>query len=281
MQDDPHLDLPAAPLTITGKSRVMFIMGDPITQVVGTAALNAHWTQSGRDLVTVPLHTQPDDLEHMLGMLRRSKCVAGTGVTVPHKIAAYRLVDRLTTAARQIGSVNFIRRDPDGSLVGHNIDGAGFLAGLKGAGVALQGRSVDLAGAGGVARAIAFALVSAGVRHLVLRNRDSARAEGLARDLHDRSDTSGCDIAVHEAETAKPADMLVNGTSLGMRAADPLPFTPGEIEGAKILAEVVMTPAETPFLAQGRAAGLTCVPGMAMLTPQADLVARFLDGDPA
>lgn len=262
---------------ITGRTRVMFIMGDPIDHVVGTAVLNAEWQSAGRDLVTVPLHVRSADLPHMLDTLRRAPNVAGTGITIPHKIAALALVDHLTDAARRAGAVNFIRRNADGSLTGHNVDGAGFLSGLSTHGVDPAGRHVVLSGAGGVARAIAFALAGAGVASLTIRNRDIAKAEALVADI----EASGMTDAPLGTAGGPVPDLLINATALGMKESDPLPFAPDEIPPAAAVAEVVMTPAETPLLAAAKAKGSTVIPGRAMMDPQAALVARFLDGDPA
>lgn len=266
------------PAQITGRTRVMFIMGDPIGHVVGTAVLNAAWETTGRDLVTVPLHVRNADLPHMLETLRKAPNVAGTGITIPHKIAAAALVNHLTEAARRTGAVNFIRRDEDGTLTGHNVDGAGFLAGLAAHGVNPAGRHVALAGAGGVARAIAFALAGAGVASLTIRNRDITKARALVDDI--RAANIAEATAVATSSDIAP-DLLVNATSLGMKDTDPLPFAAREITRDAIVAEVVMTPAETPFIAAAKAKGCTVVPGRAMMSPQAALVAAFLDGKPA
>jgi len=267
------------PSAITGKTRVMFIMGEPIAHVVGTAVLNAAWERLGRDLVTVPLHVMPDDLPHMLDTVRKSPSVAGTGITIPHKIAAASLVDRLTAAAAHAGAVNFVRRNADGTLTGHNVDGSGFLAGLAARGIDFAGRTAALAGSGGVARAIAFAAAGSALTSLTIRNRDPGKAEALAADIRAWAGASGC--AVSAGDEIGGADILINGTSLGMHEGDPLPFTTDEVAAASVAAEVVMTPAETPFLAIAAGHGCAVVPGRAMLDPQADLVARFLDGDPA
>lgn len=267
-----------APTPITGRTKVMFIMGDPIGHVVGTAVLNAAWQEAGRDLVTVPLHVHAPDLPHMLDSLRKAPNVAGTGITIPHKIAALSLVDHVTAAARLAGAVNFIRRNADGTLTGHNVDGSGFLAGLRAHGVEPAGRDVHIAGAGGVARPIAFALAGAGARRLTIRNRDMAKAEALLADIRASGDAAEC---ILETASGAPSDLLVNATSLGMKDTDPMPFEAAEIPTGAIVAEVVMTPAETPLLAAARAKGCTIVPGRAMMDPQAALVAAFLDGDPA
>lgn len=270
---------PATTLRITGKSRIMFIMGDPIDHVIGTALLNAAFAEMQRDLVLVPLHVRPGDLAHMLDTVRKADNMAGTGITIPHKIAARDLVDHLTEAARLAGAVNFVRRNADGTLTGHNVDGAGFLAGLTANGVDLSGQHVAMAGAGGVARPIAFAIAGAGAASLVIRNRDMAKAEALARDVANWSGAAGCKVTARTE--IGPADVAINATALGMREDDALPFEAAEVAGCKALAEVVMTPVVTRFLALANATGANAIGGRAMLDPQAELVARLLDGDPA
>ncbi|XDA97904.1 shikimate dehydrogenase [Sulfitobacter sp. LCG007] len=270
---------PRTTQSITGKTRLMFIMGDPIDHVVGTAVLNAAWSRLGRDMVTVPLHVRPDDLGRMLDMLRASDNVAGTGITIPHKIAGRAMMDHLTEAAMLAGAVNFVRRNADGTLTGHNVDGTGFLAGLAARGIVLDGRRVALSGAGGVARSIAFAVAGSGARSLTLRNRDMSKAEALARDIAAWTGANGCGVTARQ-DIGQP-EILINATSLGMTETDPLPFTEAEMAQAICLAEVVMTPAETPVMKLAAGRGIATVGGRAMMDPQADLVARFLDGDPA
>lgn len=268
----------ADPPQVTGRTRVMFIMGDPIGHVVGTAVLNRAWEAAGRDMITIPLHVRAADLPHMLDTIRRAPNVAGTGITIPHKIAARKCVEHVTEAARRAGAVNFIRRNADGSLTGHNVDGEGFLAGLAAHDVDPAGRHVLLAGAGGVARAIAFALAGAGAASLTIRNRDKAKAGALASDIAASGTAGTCALGTTPGQSP---EILINATSLGMAEGDPLPFSPPEIGAAMAVAEVVMTPAETPLIAAARDAGCAVVPGRAMMDPQAALVAAFLDGDPA
>ena len=91
-------------------------------------------------------------------------------VTVPHKIAMVELCDALEPSARLMGAVNIVRRERDGKLLGANFDGAGLAMALESELGSLAGRHVHVAGAGGVARAIAFALAQAGVARLAIDN---------------------------------------------------------------------------------------------------------------
>ncbi|MEO3387968.1 shikimate dehydrogenase [Mesorhizobium sp. CAU 1741] len=264
-------------MRITGQTRIMFILADAVGHIVGSDVLNRAFEEMELNVAVSPLSVGPDDLADMLAMIRRIKNVAGFGVTIPHKIAATALVDDLTDAARDIGAVNFVRRNADGSLTGHNIDGEGFLAGLAEHQVAVRDATVLQVGAGGVGRAIAFALAGVGARDIHLVNRDKAKAEELATAIRARGGKAT--IHVHASEDDVPAkafDLVVNATSLGMHDGDPLPLSPSRLGPSTTVAEVIMTPVTTPILAQAQAIGCRTVPGMAMMQPQPLLVARFL-----
>ena len=149
-------------MRITGKTRIMFILADAVDHIVGSDVLNRAFDDMKLDVAVSPLSIGSDDLAATLDLIRRIGNVAGFGVTIPHKIAAVGLVDELTDAARDIGAVNFVRRNQNGSLTGHNIDGEGFIAGLAAHGVETRDARILQIGAGGVGRAIAFALAGEG-----------------------------------------------------------------------------------------------------------------------
>jgi len=258
---------------ITGRTKIFFLLADPVGHVVGTAVLNAHFERAGIDFAASPVHVRPDDLATVLAAARVTRNLAGLGITIPHKIAILPLLDEVTDRGRRVGAVNFVRRDPDGRLVGDNVDGIGFATGLARHGVEVAGRRVVQAGAGGVGRAIAFALAEAGAASLGIANRDAAKAAALAAAV--RAAFPGCD-ARPAAATARGADVAVNCTSLGMRDGDALPLDLDGIRPGAAVAEVVMTPATTPLLAEADRRGCRTVPGRVMLDEQMALVQAFL-----
>ncbi|MDQ4137093.1 MAG: shikimate dehydrogenase, partial [Pseudomonadota bacterium] len=154
---------PASGWEITGSTRVFGILADPIEHVRTPQALNALMRERGVDGVMVPFHAGADDLAAVAAGLRRLRSFRGMIVTVPHKTAMLGLCDAVSERARQVGAVNAVRREPDGRLVGDMFDGLGFVAGLRAAGIEPRGARAYIAGAGGAAKAIAFALVEAGV----------------------------------------------------------------------------------------------------------------------
>lgn len=250
---------------ITGKTRILFILGDPVAHIIGSSLLNEHFAERSIDAAVSPLHVAPGDLPRAIDMLRRLHNVAGFGVTIPHKIAVIPLLDSVGEGGRQVGAVNFVRRNPDGTLHGDNIDGLGFTGGLVAAGVTIRGARVLQAGAGGAGRAIAFAMAEAGAADLTIANRSPDKARELAeavshaypscRTRAGNGDPAACDIAI-------------NTTSLGMKSGDALPMPTDQLPEGAVAAEVVMTPEVTPFLAAAAARGCRTVGGKAMLLAQ-------------
>ena len=265
-------------MRITGLTKIMFILAHPVDHIVGSDVLNRAFERDGINVAVSPLSVTPDDLETAIGTIRRLGNVAGSGVTIPHKTIVAPHLDAVTPEAEAIGAVNFVRRDADGRLTGHNIDGAGFVAGLREHGVETKGMRVLQAGAGGVGKAIAHALAAEGVASIDLVNRDAVRAGHLATAL--RARFPKVEIAVHSNWLAVPDavhDLIVNATALGMHPNDALPVPERLLSPQGVVAEVVMRPAVTPLLELAASKGCCTVPGTAMMEPQPALVARFLN----
>lgn len=260
--------------SISGRTALYAILAHPVGHVRTPQLTNAHFDRIGHDGVLVPLHVTPADLPAVVAGLRATSNFRGAVVTVPHKEAILPLLDELTPAAREVGAANAIRRDPaTGRLAGGQFDGEGFVAGLRAAGHDVAGKRVFLAGAGGAAAGIAFALACHGAAAVTIHNRTAAKAEALAarvRAAHPRcaAAAAGPDPAGH--------DIAVNATSLGLRPGDPLPFDVARMAPPMLAAEIIMEPAVTPFLAEAARRGCATHGGEPMLAEQIALLARFM-----
>jgi shikimate dehydrogenase len=197
----------------------------------------------------------------------------GMIATVPHKTAMVDLCDDITPAARMVGAVNIVRRNSDSSLSGDILDGQGFVGGLRQHGIEPRDLRVLLSGAGGAAKAIAFALADAGVARLDLYNRTLAKAQDIITRLQVVYPT----VAM-AAVGASPVgyDLVINATSLGMRPDDALPLDVSELSAAQTVAEIIMTPAMTPLLAAAKEKGCRIQYGLPMLECQIELMADFM-----
>lgn len=130
----------------------------------------------------------------------------GANVTVPHKLAALRIADEASAAARAIGAANTLTF-VGGSITADNTDAGGLLDALEAAGATPAGARALVLGAGGAGRAVAWALREAGAAEVAVWNRTPERARAVARDL-------GVDVASSAAP--RFADLLVNATMVGL-----------------------------------------------------------------
>ncbi|MFF6844290.1 shikimate dehydrogenase family protein [Streptomyces tanashiensis] len=259
-------------LSISGETRLYVVLGDPVAQVRAPSLLNPLFAQLGLNSVLFPVHVRPDSFAEVFQGLRSTENLDGILVTIPHKAAALRLADEVSPAAAASGAVNALRREPDGRWTGENFDGIGFVTGLTEAGHRPDGMRVTVVGAGGAGSAIAAALLAAGAARVSLCDPDTDKLDALlARlDAYWPGRATGARTPVFT-----DADLVVNATPLGMRADDPLPFSPGDLPARCVVADVIMKPRETALLRVAEAAGHPVLYGAPMLDHQLDLYRTF------
>jgi len=260
-------------MEITGNTRLYGIVADPVSQVKTPQTMRKVFEKRGTDGVLVPMHVASENLPVFVQALRGLLNFGGMIATVPHKTAMVTLCDHVTPAARLVGAVNIVRRNPDGSLSGDILDGQGFVGGLRQHDIEPTGLRVFLSGAGGAAKAIAFALAEADVACLDIYN----RTESKAQDILTRLQTVYPKVPM-EAVGANPLgyDLVVNATSLGMNPDDPLPLDVTGLRAEQTVAEIIMTPALTPLLQAAQAKGCRIQYGLPMLECQIELMADFM-----
>jgi len=192
----------------------------------------------------------------------------GANVTLPHKAAAFALADVHSTMARRLDIANVLTVLPDGRLEADSNDGIGMLADLCGRrGVDPRGRDVLLLGAGGAARAAAFALLDAEVRTLVIANRTFERARALAAALAEPERL--CVVRWDALVSRAPFDLIINATSAGVqRAALALP--PSLVQACTAAYDLSYGPAARPFVDWAGCAGCAAAyDGLGMLVETA------------
>jgi shikimate dehydrogenase len=258
---------------VTGRTRVLGILAHPTEHVKAPPRINQIARERGKDAIMVPLNVAPTDFEKFIDGLRTLRSFDGAIVTVPHKQAIVPLCDVVSPRARAVGAANVLRRDPDGRLIADQLDGVGFVEGLRHAGINVAGKAAYLVGAGGAANAIAFALAEAGVTTLTLSNRSREKIETLRERLLNIYD--GIEVRLGSSDP-RGHDLIVNGTTLGMKLSDPLPLDVSLMAPEMIVAEVVMEPEITPLLAAASLTGCRIHLGRHMLDHQLQLMANFL-----
>ena len=252
---------------ITGVTRILGVIGDPIGHTSSPAMHNAAIAALGLDYTYVAFHVRPDELGRAIEGMRALQ-IAGLNVTVPHKQCVMAHLDEVSAEAVAIGAVNTVV-NRHGQLVGYNTDAFGILESLKRDGdVERLPAQVALFGAGGAARAILYALLQCEeVERILLLNRTRLNSESLAEDL----DRSGR-VVVKDMNTSSVAevDLLINSTSVGMYPhEDASPLADASVLHADMLvADIVYKPLKTRLMIQAEAAGARAINGLGMLAWQ-------------
>ncbi len=247
---------------ISGRTTLIAHLGYPTEAFKAPMIYNPWFDSKGIDAVVVPMGVRPEDYATSLKAIFRFSNLRGALVTMPHKVATNALVDELTPTARIAGASNAILLRPDGTLLGDQFDGAGFVRGVQRKGFDLAGRRVLVSGCGGVGSAIAASLAAAGVARMALFDFSDASAQALAGRL--REHYPALEIATGSNDPAG-FDLIVNATPLGMKEGDPLPFDMDRVAPGTFVGEVVMKQAMTPLLLAAQARGCPFQLGTDML----------------
>jgi len=255
---------------------VGYPLGHTLSPQIHCAALNSCALEG--DYYPYPIH--PDDqrlLQDLLYSIRSGE-VTGLNVTIPHKQRVIEFLDELTPTARAIGAVNTIYRRED-KLIGDNTDAQGFLIDLKKFLAPETPRHGELSalvlGAGGSARAVAYALVNDGWKVTI-----AARRFEQAQQLASRfENVDAIEISLAPFQLSN-LQLLVNATPLGMTPnTDQSPLPKSQILSRKTMVyDLVYNPLETKLVREARAQGLQATTGLGMLIEQAALAFELWTG---
>jgi shikimate dehydrogenase len=256
-------------MAISGKTRVCGVIGDPIEHTLSPTMHNAAFNHLRLDFVFLAFRVKAAELENaMRGM--RGLGIHGLNVTMPHKIAVAKYLDEVDPTAKFLGSVNTILNE-DGRLLGFNTDGVGALKALRENSVNPDGKKLLLLGAGGAAKAIAYALAKE-VGELCVLNRASEKAKELSEVL---SRTFGKKIVGDALSSGaiqrnlQDSDILINATSVGMHPnISQSLVAPQWLKSDLCVMDIVYNPVETKLVKDAKAAGAHVVSGVEMLLYQ-------------
>lgn len=251
---------------MTHRISLAAVIGNPIGHS-RSPRLHRHWLQRyGIAGDYVPLHVEEGDLASVLRAMPKMGFV-GTNVTLPHKVAAMNIADRVTDRATLIGAANTLTFRDDGTIIADNTDGYGFIANLKQGAPDWNAKTgpVAVLGAGGAARAILVALANEGVDEIYLANRTRPKAEALRTEFGPRITVFDW---VQAGNMIEEATTVVNTTSLGMIGQPALRVPLDGLRPGMVVTDIVYSPLRTALLAAAEEAGCTTVDGLGMLLHQ-------------
>jgi 3-dehydroquinate dehydratase/shikimate dehydrogenase len=237
------------------RTRIYGVIGDPIAQSLSPQMHNAAFVARRVNAVFLPFLVR--DLKDFIAA-SEGLGVSGFSVTLPHKQRILRHLDGCDPLAAQIGAANTVVVRGGGKLYGYNTDYVGVLRAVERR-VRLAGSRILLLGAGGAARAAAFALREAGAIVSIC-----ARRPRMAKDL---ARAAGAEVIGRARLRGEFFDAVINATPVGMRKGDGSPLRTNELN-CRVVMDMIYRPMETPFLRMARGRGIETVSGVEMFLAQ-------------
>jgi shikimate dehydrogenase len=238
---------------ISGGSRVLVILGDPVSHSLSPTMQNAAFRALGLSAVYVPLRCSADDVPPLIRAIGRAG--GGGNVTVPHKEAAARAVDVCRQLAETVEACNTFWSE-DGRTVGDNTDVPGLLDALHQ--LEVPAAPWFIAGSGGGARAAVVAARQHGVP-VAVRSRDPDRQRRFEAWISSRG-----------VPLVPPSEcgVLINSTPLGLSLGDPMPIEPDGFPRAEVAFDMVYAPGETTWVRAMKSRVRRAADGRSMLVAQ-------------
>jgi len=249
------------------------VIGNPVAHSRSPAIHAAFARQTGEAIVYDRLEAPLDGFaETARAFLAQGG--QGFNVTVPFKLEAYDLADRLTPRAEAAGAVNTMWQE-DGLLHGDNTDGVGLVRDIQdNLDVLLEGRRVLLLGAGGAAMGAMLPLIECRPSRIVVANRTAARAGDMLEEFVEAADQYGVELwgggldALSALAEDEGCDVVINASSSSLHGE--VPPVPEWMLGEGVLAYDMMYGAEpTVFLHFAERCGARVSDGLGMLVEQA------------
>jgi shikimate dehydrogenase len=242
------------------------VIGHPVSQSRSPFIHARFAAQTGQSLTYTTIDAKPEDFESTVRHFLTGDG-KGLNITVPHKEAAFRLVDELTPRAQRAGAVNTLARRDGGRILGDNTDGAGLARDLlNNHRITIAGRRLLLLGAGGAARGALAPLLGLKPSELTIVNRNVIRARELVEQFSDMGHLSG--IGYQDLGN-DPYDLVINATAASLAGELPA-LPPGIVNTRSICYDMYYGRDETPFTRWAHQRGCSrAIMGLGMLVEQA------------
>ena len=265
-------------MNIDGHTKMYCLIGSPVGHSGSPAMYNYSFDRLGINSAYLAYDVPLEKTGEAVAALRLLGC-GGFNVTMPCKTEVTKYLDRLSPACELIGASNCVVVEADGTLIGHNTDGLGFVANLRAHGVDVKGKRMVILGAGGAGTAVTMQSAVDGASEIHIFNRKGytfyPNAELTVKKITERipaCKASVTDLADKEAlaEAVRNCDILVNATKVGMAPLDgETLIDPSLFRADLVVADTVYNPKETRMILEAKAAGVkAAIGGIGMLLRQ-------------
>ncbi len=250
------------------KQELVSVFGHPVAENPTQYMIESAFKHHGLDWRYLTIEVLPEDLEAAVRGLR-AMGFRGGNLTIPHKVAVIKYLDRTTEAAGLMGAVNCILREGN-ELVGENTDGKGFVQSLREV-TEPRGKKIVILGAGGAARAIGVETAFAGAAEITIVNRSHERGQVLAELLNDKTEAQASFVAWEgDYDIPDGTDVVINATSIGLfpDVEARVPLDTSTLKPDMVVADVIPNPPRTRLVREATDRGCTVLDGLGMLVNQ-------------
>lgn len=270
---------------ITGHTKLICLLGDPVSHSISPAMHNLAFETLDLDYVYLAFQTNIDQFESTVQTLKQIGA-KGFNCTMPCKRIAAKTCDSLSPAAQIMSSVNTVIIE-DGKLIGHNTDGTGYMKSVQDAGHDIIGKEMTLLGSGGASSAIVAQAALDGVKKIHIFARKGASWDVMEEEILRIHQKTGCRVTLNELsdkeqlrKSIADSAILVNGSSVGMAPKEDACLIPDTsyFHPELIVSDVIYHPKKTKLLSMAEQAGLPTFNGMYMLLYQGAEAFRLWTG---
>ncbi len=255
--------------TITAKTKVLCVIGDPIEHSISPKMHNAVIHELGLDYVYVAFKIKKESLKEAVQGFK-SLGIQGINVTIPHKVDIMQYLDEIDPTAMKIGAINTIKND-NGYLRARNTDGEGALKALIDNGYSPKGKKITIIGAGGASRAIAFFVAQHASEVSIFDiNLEACRklTENLKQFYRIPINANSMDLNDLKKQLDS-SDLLINTSPIGMHPKiNESPIPKDLLKKHLTVFDIVYNPIQTQLLKDAKELGCNCISGLDMFVNQ-------------
>ena len=275
-------------ITITGKTKLVGLLGQPVNHSLSPIMHNAAYEEMGLDWCYLAIPCDKKNIEKVTTALRFVDC-KGLNVTIPHKQDVLKACNKLTKIANDIQAVNTLIPEKSNQWIGANTDSEGFLMPLKNHN--LMGKSVIVIGCGGSARAVVMGLNSLNIKKLTIIGRNENSLNIFVKSMKNLLSKNHISIEgintkeINIRSYIEEADLIINTTPIGMNSQsaeqDNIPLGNKiweSLSNKTILYDLIYTPRPTNWLKLGQQKNCFIIDGLDMLVEQGALSIKLWSG---
>ena len=270
---------------ITGHTRLICLLGDPVSHSISPAMHNLSFETLGLDYVYTAFKSSVEEFDGTVSVLKQIGA-RGFNCTMPCKRIAFERSDVLSPAAKLMNSVNTVVIE-DGKLYGHNTDGVGYMRSVTDAGHDIIGKQMTLLGSGGASSAILTQAALDGVSKINLFARKGNSWNVIEKQVDQVNAETSCKVTLNELadqsalkSSLSESAILVNGSSVGMAPNTDQCLIPDAsyFHPELVVSDVIYNPRQTKLLSMAKEANLAVFNGMYMLLYQGAEAFRIWTG---